>query len=212
MGREARIEVPGGIYHLGSRGNRGCPIYMDDDERKTFLRMFGRVSRRHGWSLATHCLMTNHYHLLMTIEERLSNGMRELNGGFSLYTNAKNDLLGHLFKNRFWYEPIESDAHFLETVRYIVLNPIRAGICDSPEEWCWSSYRALAGLDFAPPFLATDVVLRCFGDSPAKAREAFRQFVSEGIERDVAPDASRCQTPSRKSNAVSRCGTCASRP
>jgi putative transposase len=182
MGRALRIEVPGGIYHVGSRGNRGYPIYLDDEERETFLRMFGRLSKRHGWSLGTHCLMTNHYHLLMTIESGLSDGMRELNGGFSSYTNAKNDLDGHLFKNRFWWEPIETEAHFLSTVRYIVLNPIRAGICASPEEWRWSSHRALAGLEFVPPFLAADDVLRCFGDSPAKAREAYRKFVGEGID------------------------------
>jgi putative transposase len=182
MGRALRIEVPGGIYHVGSRGNRGCPIYMDNEERETFLRIFGRLSKRHGWSLGTYCLMTNHYHLLMTIESGLSDGMRELNGGFSAYTNAKNDLDGHLFKNRFWCEPIESEAHFLTTVRYIVLNPIRAGICTSPDEWRWSSYRALAGLEFAPPFLATNDVLRCFGDSPARARDAYRRFVSEGID------------------------------
>jgi putative transposase len=63
-----------------------------------------------------------------------------------------------------------------------VLNPIRAGICTSPDEWRWSSYRALAGLEFAPPFLATNDVLRCFGDSPARARDAYRRFVSEGID------------------------------
>jgi REP element-mobilizing transposase RayT len=201
MGRARRIEAPGGIYHLGSRGNRGCPIYVDDGERETFLRMLGRLSKRHGWSLGTYCLMTNHYHLLITIESGLSDGMRELNGGFSSYTNAKNDLEGHLFKNRFWYEPIESDAHLLETLRYIVLNPVRAGICASPEEWRWSSYRSLAGTDFAPPFLAANDVLRLFGDSPPKAREAYREFVSEGIERAAARATSRCQTPSRNRNA-----------
>lgn len=183
MGRARRIEVPGGIYHLGSRGNRGCPVYADDQERDVFLKMFGRISKRHGWSLGTYCLMTNHYHLLLTIESHLSDGMRELNGGFASYTNAKNDLEGHLFKNRFWYEPIETEEHFLEALRYIVLNPIRAGICDSPEQWRWSSYRALAGLEFAPPFLVTNEVLRRFGDSPASARDAYRTFVSEGIER-----------------------------
>ncbi len=186
MARAPRIEIPGGIYHLGSRGNRGCQIYMDDHERKVFLRMFGRLSKRHGWQLGTYCLMTNHYHLLMTIERGLSDGMRELNGGFSSWTNQKNGLEGHLFKNRFWYEPIEDEAHYLQAARYIVLNPVRAGICASPEEWRWSSYRACVGLEFAPPFLAADELLRCFGDKPAAAREAYRSFVSDGIEDALA--------------------------
>jgi putative transposase len=189
---------------------------MDDRERRAFLRMVGRISKRHGWSVRTYCLMTNHYHLLITIDQGLSDGMRELNGGFSSYTNAKNDLDGHLFKNRFWYEPIESEAHLFETLRYVVLNPLRAGICAAPEEWRWSSYRALAGLDFAAPFLAVNEVLRLFGDSPAKARAAYREFVSEGIERALARDTSRCQTPSRKcyeaARSASRRGTSASRP
>jgi putative transposase len=183
MGRERRIEVPGGVYHLGSRGNRGCAIYVDDLERKAFLRMLDRIARRHRWNIGTYCLMTNHYHLLITIESGLSDGMRELNGGFSSWTNAKNDLEGHLFRNRFWYEPIETEEHYLETVRYIVLNPVRAGICALPDQWRWSSYRALAGLEFAPPFLAANDLLRRFGDSPAAARAAYRVFVSEGIKR-----------------------------
>lgn len=182
MGRGPRIEVPGGIYHLGSRGNRGCRVYTDDHEREVFLSLFGRLAKRHSWSLGTYCLMTNHYHLLMTIEEGLSDGMRELNGGFSSYTNAKNGLEGHLFQNRFWYELIEDEAHYLQAARYIVLNPVRAGICASPEEWRWSSYRACAGLEFAPPFLAANELLRCFGSSPERARAEYRAFVSEGID------------------------------
>lgn len=211
MGREPRIEVPGSSYHLGSRGNRRCRIYTDDQERKMFLSMFGRIAKRYGWSLGTYVLMTNHYHLLMMIEGSLSDGMRELNGGFASYTNAKNELEGHLFKNRFWYEPIEDEAHYLETARYIVLNPVRAGLCASPEEWRWSSYGACAGLEFAPPFLKADELLRCFGSTPEAAREAYRGFVSEGISEARARDTSACQTPSRMC-PVSRRGTCASRP
>jgi REP element-mobilizing transposase RayT len=181
MGRASRIEVPGGLYHVGARGNRGCRIYADDHERQTFLSMFGDLATRHSWTLGTYCLMSNHYHLLMQIEEGLSDGMRELNGGFSSYTNARNGLDGHLFRNRFWCELVKDEAHYLQTARYIVLNPIRAGLCASPEDWRWSSYRACVGLDFAPPFLAADELLRCFGDSPASARNAFRQFVSDEL-------------------------------
>jgi REP element-mobilizing transposase RayT len=182
MARAPRIEVPGGIYHLGSRGNRGCQVYMDDREREVFLAMFGRISKRHGWELGTYCLMTNHYHLLMTIESGLSDGMRELNGGFSSWTNAKNGLDGHLFKNRFWYEPVKDEAHYLQAARYIVLNPVRAGICATPEGWRWSSYRAIAGLEFAPSFLAANELLKTFAQSPAAALDAYRRYVQEGVD------------------------------
>jgi REP element-mobilizing transposase RayT len=195
MARGPRIEMPGGIYHVGARGNRGCLIYMDDHEREIFLALLGRLATRNEWRLGAYCLMSNHYHLLMTIESGLSNGMRDLNGGFSSYTNAKNRLDGHLFKNRFWCKLITTDAQYLQTARYIVLNPLRAGVCASPEEWRWSSYRACAGIEFAPSFLKTDGVLRCFADKPEAARGAYRDFVSEGVAEALAKAASRGQTP-----------------
>jgi putative transposase len=182
MARAPRIEVPGGVYHVGSRGNRGCRIYADDYEREVFLALLGRLTMRHGWTLGTYCLMSNHYHLLLTIERGLSDGMRDLNGGFSSYANGRHGLDGHLFRNRFWCELIETEARYLQTARYIVLNPIRAGICRSPEAWRWSSFRACAGLEFAPDFLAADGLLRCFGSSPAEARDAYCSFVEDGID------------------------------
>ena len=118
----------------------------------------------------------------LEIERGLSDGMRELNGEFSCYTNAKNGLEGHLFRNRFWCELIEDEARYLQTARYIVLNPIRAGMCRAPEDWRWSSYRACAGLEFPPAFLAPDDLLRCFADSPAAAQDAYRRFVRDGVD------------------------------
>jgi REP element-mobilizing transposase RayT len=170
------------MYHVGSRGNRGCRIYADDHEREVFLGLFGRLAKHHRWSLGSYCLMSNHYHLLMQIERDLSDGMRELNGGFSSYTNVRNGLEGHLFRNRFWCELIEDEARYLQTARYIVLNPVRAGLCRTPEAWRWSSYRACAGMEFAPDYLRADELLQCFGTSPAAARNAYRKFVLDGIE------------------------------
>jgi putative transposase len=203
MARPPRIEVPDGIYHVCTRGNGGCRIYADDHERETFLRLFGRLSKRYAWKLGTYVLMSNHYHLLMQIEDGLSEGMRELNGGFARYTNVRNGLDGHLFGKRFWCELIETEAHYLQSARYIVLNPIRAGICAAPEDWRWSSYRACIGLEFALPFLEADDLLRCFGASPAAAQTAFREFVNDGVEDARAGtrpgaaggDTSRCQAP-----------------
>jgi putative transposase len=182
MARPPRIEVPGGIYHVGSRGNRESRIYADDHERETFLAMFGRLSKRYAWKLGTYVLMSNHYHLLMEIEEGLSDGMCELNGSFARYTNVRNGLDGHLFGKRFWCRLIEDESHYFQTARYIVLNPVRAGICASPEDWRWSSYRACIGLEFSPSFLKADELLRCFGTSPAAARKGFRHFVNDGLD------------------------------
>ena len=182
MPREPRIEIPGGIYHIGSKGNRGCEIYADDFERRIFQKLLSLASSRFGWTCHSYCLMSNHYHLLIQLEfEGLSDGMQLLNGSFARFSNRRHDYVGqHLFRNRFWSELITDEQHLLETARYIVLNPVRAGICESPEEWPWSSYRACAGLDFAPRFLAVTQHLRFFGRAPAAARRAYRSFVRDG--------------------------------
>lgn len=181
MAREPRIEIPGGIYHVSSKGNRGCQIYADEFERRIFLRLVTLAARRFNWTCHSYCLMSNHYHLLIELElGGLSAGMQLLNGGFARFSNRRHGYEGHLFRNRFWGELIEEDAHLLEVARYIVLNPVRAGICGAPEDWRWSSYRACAGLDFAPRFLAVTRHLRFFGRAPSAARRAYREFVRAG--------------------------------
>lgn len=182
--RKPRIENPGGIYHVSSRGNRGCVVYHDDVERRVFLTLLSSVVRQFGWKCHAYVLMSNHFHLLVQLEAGgLSAGMQLLNGSFARFSNRRHDYVGqHLFRNRFWSDEIVTERHLLETARYIVLNPVRARICESPADWAWSSYRASAGLDFAPSFLAATQHLRLFGTRPSEARRAYREFVSEGIE------------------------------
>jgi REP element-mobilizing transposase RayT len=184
MAREPRIEMPGGFYHVGSKGNRGCTIYEDDFERRVFLSLLRTVVRRFEWTCHAFVLMSNHFHLLIQLQlSGLSDGMQLLNGGFAKFSNRRHGYVGqHLFRNRFWSEHITSDSHLLETARYVVLNPVRAGICSDPADWRWSSYRACVGLDFAPSFLAASEHLRLFGEKPAAARRAYRRFVADGID------------------------------
>jgi putative transposase len=194
MGRAPRIEVRGGTYHVGARGNRGCRIYDDDLSRTVFLQLVARIAKRYSWACHAYCLMSNHYHLLVRIGAGgLSDGMRELNGEFARFSNVREGRDGHLFRNRFWSELIEDDVQMLETCRYIVLNPIRAQLCPRPEDWRWSSHRACAGLDFAAEFLAVDELLRLFGSSARAARRAYRTFVHDGLTSDAGRG--RCQTP-----------------
>jgi len=183
MPREPRIEVPGGIYHVGSKGNRGCVIYEDDFERRMFLKLLALATERFGWICHAYVLMSNHFHLLIQVHVGgLSAGMQLLNGCYATFSNRRHDYVGqHLFRNRFWSELIETDGHLLETARYIVLNPVRANVCEKPDDWIWSSYRACAGIDFAPSFLAATRHLRLFGASPSAARRAYRAFVHDGL-------------------------------
>jgi REP element-mobilizing transposase RayT len=168
-----------------SRGNNRETIYFTEDDFTTFLGLFDGVSRRYGWVVLAYCLMTNHYHLVVQLPfDGLSRGMQSINGRFARRTNVRHGRVGHLFQNRFFAEQIESDAHLLETARYVVLNPVRARVCRRPEEWRWSSYRPCAGLDLAPPFLALDEILGQFGSRPRQARREYRRFVREGLLRD----------------------------
>lgn len=167
----------------------------DDIDRVTWLAMLERVVSISGWQLLAYCLMTNHYHLALTLatgEDALSCGMQRLNTRYAHYANGRHGRTGHLFRNRFFSVPLESDAHLLETSRYVVLNPVRAGLCAAPEEWAWSSYRACAGLEHAPRFLDLRGTLELFAPDPTKAFRLYRKFVSDG---HVPARRVRCQTP-----------------
>jgi REP element-mobilizing transposase RayT len=147
-----------------------------------FLKMLSLVTRRYGWVCHSFCLMSNHFHLLIQLEAGgLSAGMQLLNGSFARFSNRRHGNVGHLFRNRFWSQELASDGHLLEAARYIVLNPVRAGLCERPEDWTWSSYRACAGVDFSPKFLAATRHLQLFGTTPSTARKAYPAFVQDGI-------------------------------
>jgi putative transposase len=195
VGRDPRIQEPGGIYHVISRGNNGEPLVRDDADRATWLAMLARTVTTFAWRLRAYCLMTNHYHLALALtvgEDELSRGMQRLNTRYAQYANHRHGRTGHLFRNRFFSVTLESEGHLLETSRYVVLNPLRAGICRCPEDWRWSSYRACAGLEHAPSFLDVFGTLELFGPDPETAFRGYRQFVSDG---HVATSHVRCQTP-----------------
>jgi len=183
MARPLRIEFPGAIYHVTRRGNARLPIYEDDADRRDFLDLLGGVVERFHWLCHGYCLMDNHYHLLVeTPEGNLSAGMRQLNGVFTQRVNRRQGRVGHLFQGRFKAILVEQDAYLLELCRYVVLNPVRAGMVAAAADHPWSSYRATAGQAPPPPWLTTDWVLSQFGSRRGPAREHYRQFVREGME------------------------------
>ncbi len=182
MPRSPRIVEPNGIYHLTPRGNNRRTIFTADRDRLKFLALLTRVTRERRWIVFGYCLMDNHVHLLVQVPELgLSEGMQELLGRYAQWSNREYGRFGHLFVNRFPSETVCSDAHLLGALRYVDLNPVRAGLTTRPEDWPWSSYRAHVGLEHPLPLLANDRFLGLFGSTPDTAREVYREFVRAGF-------------------------------
>ena len=178
-----RIVDPTGIYHVMSRGNFRQTIFPDDDHVTRWKFLAGRVAYRRKWIVIDWCAMPNHFHLLIQLtDDGLSAGMRELNGCYSRWSNAVHELTGtgHLVKNRFRSRLVETDEYLFPLLRYIAMNPVTATRCETPSEWRWSGYRAIAGLEHPESFHRPEAALRYFDSSPAKARRLYRDHVSGG--------------------------------
>jgi putative transposase len=187
MARPQRLQIAGGLYHLTTRGVRQDPIYRTARDGDRFLVIAAETIARFGWECHAYCLMPNHYHFVVeTPEPNVSAGMHRLNWTYARYFNVQYDFEGHVFDRRFWSVLIESDWQLLETIRYVVLNPVRAGLCGHPGEWRWSSYRATVGRARAPRFLRLERVLAYFGATPSRARIDFAAFVADGLARKAA--------------------------
>lgn len=176
MARASRIQVAGGLYHVSTRAK--SQIFLDDDDRTSFLTTLRHVVRRHTWICHSYCLLSTHYHVLVsTPNPDLAAGMQKLNGRYAQGFNDRYLDFGHVFSGRYHAVLVESEGHLLELVRYLALNPVRAGICRTACSWRWSSYPAALGLRRVPDFLTLDPVLNLFGHDLERARERLREFV-----------------------------------
>lgn len=181
MPRTPRLQAPDVLYHVGSRGVEKRPIFdRGPRDREYFLGLVASIVQKYGWQVHAYCLMGNHFHLVLdTPGANLSAGMRYLKGEYAQWLNAVAGREGALFERRFWARIALSEAYVLELARYIVLNPVRAGLVRAPEDWAWSSYAATVGLAARPAFLATGM-LDVFGGGRA-ARVRYARFVGEAI-------------------------------
>ena len=181
MARPLRIEYAGALYHVTSRGDRREDIYLDDEDRQAWLEVISQVCERFNWRCHAWCLMDNHYHLVIeTVEGNLSKGMRQLNGVYTQKCNRRYQLSGHLFQGRYKAILIDRESYLLEVCRYVVLNPVRAGMVKQAEEWRWSSYSAMIGRSPTPVWLEVDWLLASFGQRRPAAVKRYIEFIRAG--------------------------------
>jgi putative transposase len=188
IARRPRIEVAGGYYHVFARGNERRAIYRDDNDRTSFLELLEEVVEGFVWTLFSYCLMTNHYHLVVrTAAPNLSAGMHRLNALAAQRFNRRHGRAGHLFQGRFKARLLQDGDRLLGAIRYVVRNPVRAGLCERPDQWRWSSQAAVLGL-VPPGHVAVNEVLRLFHPDRQTARKLYREFTdsNEGDERQPA--------------------------
>lgn len=185
MARPLRVQYPGATYHVTTRGNDKGRIFLGEDDREKYLEILETIFSRHKVRCHAYCLMDNHLHLLVeTPEGNLAQAMKEVNGTYTGYFNWRHGKCGHLFQGRYKAVLIQKESHLLEVARYVVLNPVQAKMVEVPQEWRWSSYRAMTGEVEPPGFLETGAILSRFHSDPLAARQAFVSFITEGMGRD----------------------------
>ncbi len=164
-------------------------IYLDDKDRLRFLQLLQKAIADYRWQLFAYVLMSNHYHLFFrTPDTNLSLGMKDLDGNYASSFNMRHRRVGHLFQGRFRSHLVDSETYLLSLARYIVLNPVRAGMVESPGQWKWSSYHATAGLVVVPVWLDPTPLLDYFDPSDrAVAMQGYREFVAAGVGREASP-------------------------
>jgi REP element-mobilizing transposase RayT len=191
VGQKLRDESPG-YHHVVTRGNNKRVIYLDDRDRWFFCVTLERIAAKYGWIVIAYCLMENHYHIVLRVDERgLSKGMCELNTAYATHFNAEHGRINHLFGKRFWNRRLRTDRSLMNAVRYVVQNPRRAGKPGPLDGHRWTSYAATIGLAFSAIRFDRDELLELFGRTPEKAVEEFRLF----CEVPVPPRRVRGQPP-----------------
>jgi REP element-mobilizing transposase RayT len=183
MPRREPIE-PTGWYHVSSRGCYGRTLFHDSSQHEVFLRMYVRVATKHAWRTPAWALMRNHHHFVIRLTSGgLSEGFRELHGGFSRWLHEQQGLTGqgHLFRHAFFARQLKTDAAALVACAYVDLNATRARVARTPEETVWCGYRATIGLDHPRPFHTPADVLELLSDDAQAARAGYRRLVHERL-------------------------------
>lgn len=169
MARRPRIRFRGAIYHAMTRGVRKSTLFVDDVDRRKFLRILATAVERYGCFCFTYCLMGNHFHLVIqTPRKNISRFMQYLDGVYGKYFNWRHKYRGHVYEGRFSAPVIEDSLYLARAIAYIGRNPVEAMLVKDAADWKWSSYRAAVGKCVCPGFLTLDWLPRLFEASTLK--------------------------------------------
>ena len=184
MARRPRIEFPGALYHVFARGNHRNHIFLTPNDYEKYLSLVERYKERYTFRLYAYALLSNHLHLLIEPADiPLSKIMQGIQQTYTQFFNWKYGKVGHLFQGRYKAIICQKDTYLLELIRYIHLNPIRAGLVKSIAHYPWTSY-SLYLKDRKDRLIDADVVLAQFGHDKKTARRYYQQFVRAGIMKD----------------------------
>ena len=186
MPRGPRLDAPGVLHHVMARGISRQALFRDDADRNDFVHRLAGLSTASAFQVYAWALLPNHFHLLVRTDQRpLSRAMRSLLTGYAGAFNRRHRRSGHLFQNRYKSIVCEEEAYLLELVRYLHLNPLRAGVVRDLQElerYPYSGHSALMGTR-AYPWQATHRVLEQFAPTVRRARMAYQTFVTEGVKQ-----------------------------
>lgn len=186
MGRPLRIEYPGALYHITSRGNERKEIFLDDESRSRFLEILHEYHVRYRILIHSYVLMGNHYHLILeTLQGTLLKIMHGINSSYTGYFNRRHKRSGHLFQGRYKGILVDKDAYLMQLSRYVHLNPVRARIVARPEQYKWSSYPGYIGKEKENSWVEYAWVLSKFGLDKMEARNKYRAYVEEGVTAEL---------------------------
>jgi putative transposase len=169
-----------------ARGNNKMPIFLDDLDRARFLEMLEAIVSTYEIDLWLFCLMENHYHLVFrTRRPNLSLAVGCLNGRYARWWNKRHHRVGHMFQGRFKAQIVEASVYLVRLCRYVLLNPVRAGLCSHPAQWPWSSYRMLAGTTSSGGVDVESLLRQVDGEDPEIARARLLDFVEPDADPEI---------------------------
>ena len=180
MTRKTRIHYPGALYHVMLRGNARQTVFYQDAEYRYFEDILAQGLEQFEIVLHAYCWMKNHVHMALQVREKpLSKLMQNISQRYTWWFNKRHDRVGHVFQGRYKAVLVDKDAYLAELIRYIHLNPVRAGLVTDPMDYPWSSHGAYAGNTRPPDWLKIDRGLGQFGQTEPEARAAYLHFMGQ---------------------------------